>query len=279
MTRKLQNQTQNDGKSRKRTLKPVVEKKRRDRINQSLAELRHLLMNATSDPRLQNPKIEKAEILDLAVGYLQKWTDKKGPSDDSLDTNAPLADSGHSESNAPPLFSTESAGFQQCVAQLTSYMHRITPAQRTSLIEGLKHHTEGLQLKPDFNQHAASVDAICSSDSKEDPPVLLFPSYSPFQPLACSTPCHDYLSPPPSPWLSPSFSMYATSSPFASFASHFSFPPSLSPPSSNTSFFSFSPTVPHSSLSPLTTMRPPSNLLHREVSAPNSSSPIWRPWF
>lgn len=31
--------------------------------------------------RLQNPKIEKAEILDLAVDYLQKWTDKKGPSD------------------------------------------------------------------------------------------------------------------------------------------------------------------------------------------------------
>uniref|UniRef100_A0A3P8R081 BHLH domain-containing protein n=1 Tax=Astatotilapia calliptera TaxID=8154 RepID=A0A3P8R081_ASTCA len=265
MTRKLQNQTQNDGKSRKRTLKPVVEKKRRDRINQSLAELRHLLMNATSDPRLQNPKIEKAQILDLAVDYLQKWTDKKGPN------------SGHSESNAPPLFGRESAGFQQCVAQLTSYMHRITPAQRTSLIEGLKHHAEGLQLKPDFNQRAASVDTICSSNSK-DPPVLLFPSYSPFQPLACSTPCHDYLSPPPSPWLSPSFSMYATSS-FASFASLFSIPPSLSPPSSNTSFFSFSPTVPHSSLSPLTTMRPPSNLLHREVLAPNSSPPIWRPWF
>lgn len=198
---------------------------------------------------------------------------------DSLDTHAPLADSGHSESNAPPLFGRESASFQRvCVAQLTSYMHRITPAQRTSLIEGLKHHAEGLQLKPDFNQHAASVDTICSSDSKEDPPVLLFPSYSPFQPLACSTPCHDNLSPPPSPWLSPSFSMYATSS-FASFASHFSSPPSLSPPSSNTSFFSLSPTVPHSSLSPLTTMRPPSNLLHREVLAPNSSPPIWRPWF
>lgn len=27
--------------------------------------------------RLQNPKIEKAEILDLAVEYLQKWTKGK----------------------------------------------------------------------------------------------------------------------------------------------------------------------------------------------------------
>lgn len=31
-------------------LKPVVEKKRRDRINQSLAELRSLLLKHTSDP-------------------------------------------------------------------------------------------------------------------------------------------------------------------------------------------------------------------------------------
>lgn len=27
--------------------------------------------------RLQNPKVEKAEILDMAVEYLQKWTDGK----------------------------------------------------------------------------------------------------------------------------------------------------------------------------------------------------------
>ncbi|MEQ2211267.1 Transcription factor HES-7, partial [Xenoophorus captivus] len=77
MTRKPQSQTPEDGKSRKRILKPVVEKKRRDRINQSLAELRNLLLYSTSDPRLQNPKIEKAEILDLAVEYLKKWTDRK----------------------------------------------------------------------------------------------------------------------------------------------------------------------------------------------------------
>ncbi|XP_030594470.1 hairy-related 11 [Archocentrus centrarchus] len=280
MSRKLRNQTQNDGKSRKRTLKPVVEKKRRDRINQSLAELRHLLMDATSDPRLQNPKIEKAEILDLAVEFLQKWADNASS---QMETHAPLADLGHSESTALPLFSTESAGFQQCVAQLTSYMHRITPAQRASLIEGLKHQAKRLELKSGFNTKmmpdAACVETICSSDSKEESPMLLFPSYSPFQPLSCSTPCHDYLSPPPSPWFSPSFSMYSTSSPFASYACNFSFPPNLSPPSSNTSSFSFSPTVPHSSLSPFTATRPHSNPVHREVSAPNSSSPIWRPWF
>ncbi|XP_049441970.1 hairy-related 11 [Epinephelus fuscoguttatus] len=281
MTRKLQNPAVEDGKSRKRVLKPVVEKKRRDRINQSLAELRSLLLNHTSDPRLQNPKIEKAEILDLAVEYLKTWTDGKNIRKDS---------------NGPTLFTIESAGFQQCVAQLTSYMHKITPTQRTSLIKGLKHHTESRQpnsIKPDFTQRVPeteaargpdgiSLDAICTSERKEEPPK--FPSHSPFQPQSCSTPCHDYLSPPPSPWLSPSFSTYTTSPPFPSFASHFSFPPSLSPLSSNTSFFSFSPAAPHSGpvvlhCPPLISLRSPPHPAPREGSPPNSSSAMWRPWF
>ncbi|XP_070693589.1 transcription factor HES-7-like [Pempheris klunzingeri] len=298
MTRKLQNPSLEDSKSRKRVLKPLVEKKRRDRINQSLAELRSLLLNHTSDPRLQNPKIEKAEILDLAVEYLQKWTDGKNLGNDSthshMKTHAPVVDLHHSD--APTLLSLEGAGFQQCVAQLTSYMHRITPTQRVSLLEGLKHHaaetqqphnTHSSQRMTDTAKRpdATSVEAICASEKKEESPKFLFPSHSPFQPLSCSTPCHDYLSPPPSPWLSPSsFSTYAASPPFPSFASHFSFPPSLSPLSSNTSFFSFSPTVPHSGpvalhCPPLTTLRSPPHPAPRRGSQPNSSSAMWRPWF
>ncbi|XP_076594451.1 uncharacterized protein LOC143325351 [Chaetodon auriga] len=301
MTRKVQTPTLENGKSRKRVLKPVVEKKRRDRINQSLAELRTLLLSHTSDPRLQNP-IEKAEILDLAVEYLQKWTYGKTVSNDSENshkkTHPPVVNLHLQESEAPAVSTMESAGFQQCVAQLSSYMHQITPSQRASLIEGLKHHTESRQpnnMKPDFSQrtteaemakqpHAASVDSICTSERREESPQLLFPSHSPFQPHSCSTPYHDYLSPPPSPWLSSSFSTFATSPPFPSFASHFSFPPSLSPLSSNTPFFSFSPTIPYSSppvlhCPPLPTLRSPPHLAPREGSPPSSSSSLWRPWF
>ncbi|KAG8004228.1 Transcription factor HES-7 [Nibea albiflora] len=169
MTRKLQNTTMEDGRSRKRVLKPVVEKKRRDRINQSLAELRSLLLNHTSDPRLQNPKIEKAEILDFAVEYLQKRTDGKMRSDDSahtqMKTHPLVVNPHHSEPSAAARFTMESAGFQQCVAQLTSYMQKITPSQRTSLIEGLKCHTESQQPKPDFSQRTTGdrrgQTAIC----------------------------------------------------------------------------------------------------------------------
>ncbi|XP_068571621.1 transcription factor HES-7-like [Cebidichthys violaceus] len=293
MTRKLQSPLLEDGKSRKRVLKPVVEKKRRDRINQSLAELRSLLLSHTSDPRLQNPKIEKAEILDLAVEYVQKWTDgrklRKDSTDCHMKTHAPVVSLHRSESNAPTLFTIESAGFQQCVAQLTSYMHKITPAQRTSLVEGLRHHTESQQpnntrvTDTEMTKGPDGMsDVIYTSERKEE--SLKFPSHSPFQPLSCSTPFHDYLSPPPSPWFSPSFSAYATSPPFPSFASHFPFPPSLSPLSTNTSFLSFSPTASHSGppalhCPPLLTLRSPPHPALREGSAPNSSSTMWRPWF
>ncbi|XP_039521565.1 hairy-related 11 isoform X2 [Pimephales promelas] len=60
----------------KRKLKPVIEKKRRDRINHNLDALRDLLFKNTADTRLQNPKLEKAEILDLAVHYIKKTTRK-----------------------------------------------------------------------------------------------------------------------------------------------------------------------------------------------------------
>ncbi|XP_061582045.1 hairy-related 11 [Cololabis saira] len=280
MTRKPQSPTLDDGKTRKRILKPVVEKKRRDRINKSLAELRSLLLNSTSDPRLQSPKIEKAEILDLAVEYIKQWTDMK-----TLSNGLKL---GLAESSAPPLLSSESAGFQQCVAQLTSYIHKLTPAQRTNLIERLTHHTESWQSRPDFNRNVSEMsdsqppEGICTSECREDSPWLLFPSHSPFQPLSCSTPRHDYVTPPSSPWFSPSFSTYATSPSFPSFACHFSFPPSLSPPSSNTSFLSLSPTHPHTSplglhVSPPTSRRH-SDLADREEVATNSSSARWRPW-
>ncbi|KAM4585671.1 hairy-related 11 [Fundulus diaphanus] len=288
MTRKPHGPTPEDGKSRKRILKPVVEKMRRDRINQSLAELRSLLLRSTSDPRLQNPKIEKAEILDLAVEYLKKWTERTDVNHD-LRTPAALGKLGATESRGAPLLSSESAGFQQCMAQLNSYMHRIPPTQRTSLAEGLKHHTESWEPKLHSGHSAtkepdaASVEAACPSESRGEAPWLLFPSHPSFRPLSCSTPCHDYLSPPPSPWFSPSFSTFTASPPFPSFACPFTFPSSLSPPSSNTSFLSVSPTLPHTSplglhVPPLTSLIPPLHLPHREVSPADSLSTIWRPW-
>uniref|UniRef100_A0A8C6T031 BHLH domain-containing protein n=1 Tax=Neogobius melanostomus TaxID=47308 RepID=A0A8C6T031_9GOBI len=233
MTKTLQNSGQEDCRSRKRILKPVVEKKRRDRINHSLAELRTLLLNSTSNPRLQNPKIEKAEILDLTVEYLHKWT--TGANDGPKIKQAPEVSPPHSE---PSVFTMENAGFKQCVFELASYMHKITPAQRVSLIEGLKWHTETQPppRNPDLEQrlghNPAPLDSSYSSDKKEDSIKFPFLSHSFSRSPHCSTPLQDYLSPPHSPWFSP-LSSYSTSPPFVSYTCHFTFPPT--PPSCSSS--------------------------------------------
>ncbi|XP_077433308.1 transcription factor HES-7-like [Vanacampus margaritifer] len=293
MTRTFEKTLEEDNKSRKRILKPAVEKKRRDRINKSLAELRNLLLTNTADPRLQNPKIEKAEILDLTVEYLHKWTDGKKIINDASSGVVSLQPSG------PPRFTIEGAGFQQCVWQMANYMHKMPALQRAGLMEGLKHHAEKQRAKqpPSLNSlsrltDAASAEVICTSEGQDSHNALLL-AHSPPQPHACSTPFH---TPPTSPWFSPSFSTFASSSPpFPSFACHFSFPPSLSPPSANTSFS----TLPHSlhtlpahatSSSPTLAHQASPTLFHYpSVTSPRSpphptqsqksSSLTWRPWF
>ncbi|CAL1614108.1 unnamed protein product [Knipowitschia caucasica] len=56
---------------RSKVAKPVVEKRRRERINHSLEKLRLLLLETSDDERLKNPKVEKAEILESVVHFLQ----------------------------------------------------------------------------------------------------------------------------------------------------------------------------------------------------------------
>ncbi|XP_063045657.1 transcription factor HES-7.1-like [Engraulis encrasicolus] len=53
----------------RRIAKPVMEKRRRDRINHSLETLRILLSG--NNEKLRSPKVEKAEILDSVVNFLR----------------------------------------------------------------------------------------------------------------------------------------------------------------------------------------------------------------
>ncbi|XP_030251602.1 hairy-related 5 [Sparus aurata] len=66
-------------RSMRRFSKPVMEKRRRERINQSLETLRLLMLENTDSENLKNPKVEKAEILDSVVHFLRTKSEvKKG---------------------------------------------------------------------------------------------------------------------------------------------------------------------------------------------------------
>ncbi|XP_034546329.1 hairy-related 5 [Notolabrus celidotus] len=62
-------------KTMRRVSKPVMEKRRRERINHSLETLRLLMLENTEDERLKNPKVEKAEILETVVKFLKTGKD------------------------------------------------------------------------------------------------------------------------------------------------------------------------------------------------------------
>ncbi|XP_070770055.1 hairy-related 5 [Enoplosus armatus] len=59
----------------RRVSKPLMEKRRRERINHSLETLRLLMLKNTRNEKLKNPKVEKAEILESVVHFLKTEKD------------------------------------------------------------------------------------------------------------------------------------------------------------------------------------------------------------
>nr|XP_021498186.1 transcription factor HES-7 [Meriones unguiculatus] len=107
-------------------LKPLVEKRRRDRINRSLEELRLLLLERTRDQNLRNPKLEKAEILEFAVGYLRERSRVEPPGR----PRSPGQD-------AEALASCYLSGFRECLLRLAAFAHDASPAARAQLFSAL----------------------------------------------------------------------------------------------------------------------------------------------
>nr|XP_014333423.1 PREDICTED: transcription factor HES-7 [Bos mutus] len=107
-------------------LKPLVEKRRRDRINRSLEELRLLLLERTRDQNLRNPKLEKAEILEFAVGYLRERSRVEPPGV----PRSPAQD-------AEALASCYLSGFRECLLRLAAFAQDASPAARAQLFSAL----------------------------------------------------------------------------------------------------------------------------------------------
>uniref|UniRef100_T1IX20 BHLH domain-containing protein n=1 Tax=Strigamia maritima TaxID=126957 RepID=T1IX20_STRMM len=61
----------------RRSSKPLMEKRRRARINHSLAELKNLVVDSTRKENTRYNKLEKADILEMAVNHLQNLQNQK----------------------------------------------------------------------------------------------------------------------------------------------------------------------------------------------------------
>ncbi|KAE8620377.1 hypothetical protein XENTR_v10010213 [Xenopus tropicalis] len=111
----------------RKILKPVVEKQRRDRINRSLEEMRVLLLKLTGNQKLQNPKMEKAEILELAVIYIRNVTHMK------------THDASQWVSPAEKLYLS---GFRECLDRTEDFISEISPKARAVFLDNLQTHLQ-----------------------------------------------------------------------------------------------------------------------------------------
>ncbi|XP_044138784.1 transcription factor HES-7-like [Bufo gargarizans] len=110
------------GPSRK-VLKPVVEKQRRDRINRSLDEMRVLLLKLTGNQKLRNPKMEKAEILELAVIYVRNVARMKPHEPHRW---------------VSPAEKLYISGFRDCLDRTEDFIHDINPTAKAWFLDELQ---------------------------------------------------------------------------------------------------------------------------------------------
>ncbi|XP_069073713.1 transcription factor HES-7.1-like [Pleurodeles waltl] len=102
----------------KKVLKPALEKRRRDRINESLEKLRILLLESTRNRKFLNPKIEKVEILETAVQYLKKRTQMM--KDGTLSGRHYLS------------------GYKDCEQRLANFIDKVHPSDKNHFLTDLQ---------------------------------------------------------------------------------------------------------------------------------------------
>ncbi|XP_033026180.1 transcription factor HES-7 [Lacerta agilis] len=134
-------------------LKPLAEKRRRDRINRSLEELRLLLLQRTHSQTLKNPKVEKAEILEIAVGYLREMNSAKTQ--------------GADPSEDGTLQTWYMMGFRECLLGLAAFIQQTHPSVQSHLLDTLHLY---LASKPEPQSQDWTLAVFSPSPSLEESP-------------------------------------------------------------------------------------------------------------
>uniref|UniRef100_A0A8C9S473 Hairy-related 1 n=1 Tax=Scleropages formosus TaxID=113540 RepID=A0A8C9S473_SCLFO len=283
-------------------LLPVIEKKRRDRMNHSLEELRTLLMNHTKDTRLRNPKLEKAEILELTVEYLRGRMIGGGRAGSVSHSFVVvwLPSDGRQDRDWPFFSPIYMAGYRQCASQLTSFIDCVNPSMRERFMLALGQHQDPQNCSPPWGGRSqtspgdrplwfSAAEALRSMEDGKSATshmscrrpesfphsktvVPFYPAsamlhHHPWsQPIAPPYPSPPYsISPPPSPCYSNSSPTLSSPPPYLSIPCHFPFPQN------------FSPLSPKSSSTPSSNASLPGTSQRRQLFPEPVQSP-WRPW-
>eukprot|EP00058_Branchiostoma_floridae_P028475 XP_002613966.1 hypothetical protein BRAFLDRAFT_116863 [Branchiostoma floridae] len=107
---------------RRKSSKPIMEKRRRARINESLNQLKTLILDALKKDSSRQNKLEKADILEMAVRYLRDIQRHQ------LTVSA---------STDPGTHARYRAGFNHCTAEVSRFTEGMDPPVRQRLLSHL----------------------------------------------------------------------------------------------------------------------------------------------
>ncbi|XP_015511323.1 protein hairy [Neodiprion pinetum] len=125
----------------RRSNKPIMEKRRRARINQCLDELKSLILEAMKKDPARHSKLEKADILEMTVKHLQTVQRQQL-------TTAVATD--------PAVLTKFRSGFAECateVSRYVSHLENVDPAVRQRLVSHLNSCVTSLQQMVPFYSH------------------------------------------------------------------------------------------------------------------------------
>ncbi|KAI1231494.1 hypothetical protein IHE44_0007947 [Lamprotornis superbus] len=142
--------------------KPVVEKMRRDRINSSIEQLK-LLLEKEFQRHQPNSKLEKADILEVAVSYLKQQSQLQ---DQKSECRAGIAhlDPAFIHKNPEQDFNS---GYLRCLKEAMHFLSYYEPKKETQ-VQLIKHFCKA-QLGADVSYSAALRGSSLSPSSLKKP--------------------------------------------------------------------------------------------------------------
>ncbi|CAF0972312.1 unnamed protein product [Didymodactylos carnosus] len=91
----------------RKNTKPIMEKRRRERINRSLEELKNLILDSSSSGNVRSHKLEKADILEMTVKHLKLVHKQKLVAAAAID---------------PSIISKYRAGYGECANEIIRFL-------------------------------------------------------------------------------------------------------------------------------------------------------------
>ncbi|CAG0880859.1 unnamed protein product [Cyprideis torosa] len=165
----------------RKVMKPLLERKRRARINRCLDELKELMVGASQTPDTSPDnvsKLEKADVLELTVTHLRRLKDM-----DQLKGSDETSGASGSSSTLAEEAQRFKEGFRKCAAEVSQFLQTEREAQAN-------HHVS-IRLLSHLQDCARTMESILDQKPPSSPPVA--------QPPPVSSPNAPRL-PWPSPW-------------------------------------------------------------------------------